>query len=351
MKKILIILSLFILIVLSGSLSSCNNQEKLTDEQNTNDSIPGSNDSIPYCWQQLADLITPRNAHIAVLLDNKIYVAGGNTSGTSFEQYDISTNSWKSLSDMPTSREFIAGCVMDGKIYVIGGWMDNKTFDIVEEYDPVNNRWTTKSPMPTRRWGHSSIALDGKIYVLGGALDWPVSKDYSSIEKYDPQSDSWTTIEYNGDNDYVKRWGGATCLFNEKIYIIGGIYTPEPPDSGQFFNSLSIVEEYDPRMNTWKQKAPMPTPRWGLTAAIANNKIYVIGGGDVYQPQNILTNVEAYDPLTDAWTSKPDIPKGQIVAAACAFDNRIYVLGGGGLNPYDAYTDLFVYTTICDTLK
>jgi len=351
MKQCILILSLFNIIILSGSLISCNNQEATKDNQNTGDTIYSSSDSLSICWKQLADLITPRNAHIAVLLDDKIYVAGGNTSGTSFEQYDISTNTWKSLADIPTPREFVSGCAVDGKIYVIGGWMKNKTYDIVEVYDPEKNSWTTESRMPSKRWGHSSIALDGKIYVLGGVMDWIVSKYYSSVEIYDPQSDTWTTKENSQDQDHIKRWGTATCLFNDKIYSIGGICVPEYPDSGQFFNSLSTVEEYDPHLNTWQQKASMPTPRWGLTAAVANNKIYTIGGGDVYQPQNILTKVEVYDPLSDTWTSKPDMPKGQIAAAACALNSRIYVVGGGGLSPFDAYTDLFVYITTYDTLK
>ena len=36
--------------------------------------------------------------------------------------------------------------------------------------------------------------------------------------------------------------------------------------------------EYDPAKDKWSIKKNMPTARWGLVAATANNKIYAIGG-------------------------------------------------------------------------
>ncbi|MCK5028271.1 MAG: hypothetical protein KAR57_01465 [Bacteroidales bacterium] len=351
MKILIIILSLFILVVFSISSNNSSKQEKLSDKQNTRDSIASSNDSLSSCWLKLADLITPRNAHMAASLNNKIYVIGGYTSGTSFEEYNVSTNSWKSLADMSTPREFISGCELNGKIYAIGGWLKNITYAIVEEYDPVKNSWSTKSPMPTRRWGHSAVVINEKIYIIGGALDWPISEYYSSIEIYDPKTDTWTTKECNPTNGMIPRWGQAACVVNEKVYVIGGVNAPAYPGSGQIFQSLSVVEEYDPLINSWKQKISMPTARWCLTAVSVNNKIYAIGGGDIFYPQNTLSKVEVYDPLTDTWFSRSNIPKGQIGAASCTLGNRIYVLGGGGLSPSDAYSDLFVYYTTCDTLK
>lgn len=276
---------------------------------------------------------------------------GGLTSGTSFEEYNVSTNSWKSLADMSTPREFISGCVINGKIYAIGGWLNYNTYGIVEEYDPVKNSWSTKSPMPTRRWGHSAVVLNEKIYIIGGASDWPISEYYSSIEIYDPKTDIWTTKECNPTNGMIPRWGQAASVVNGKVYVIGGINAPSYPESGHFFQSLSVVEEYDPLNNSWKQKTSMPTARWCLTAVTVNNKVYAIGGGDIFYPKNTLSKVEVYDPLTDTWFSRSNIPKGQIAAASCTLDNKIYVLGGGGLSPSDAYSDLFVYNPIYDTLK
>lgn len=288
---------------------------------------------------------------MAVAVNNKIYLAGGVTSGGTFEEFDVVNNSWRSLADMPTPREFISGCEINGKIYAIGGWLNDSTYDVIEEYDPATNSWSTKSPMLTHRWGHSAVVIKEKIYIVGGAVDWPISKYFTSIEIYDPEIDTWETKESNPSNGITPRWGSAVCILNEKIYSIGGINAPNYPDSGQSFQSLAIVEEYDPLTNNWKQKSLMPTARWCLTAVSLNNKIYAIGGGDTFYPKEILKTVEVYDPLTDSWSVKSPIPKGQIAAASCVVDNIIYVLGGGGLSPTDAYSDHFAYYPECDTLK
>lgn len=351
MKILNLILFLFSLIVISISACNSNKQKNSGDSNDTAKTVINSTDSLSPCWSKLEDLITPRNGHMAAAVNNKIYLAGGLTSGHTFEEYDVANNSWRSLADMTTPREFISGCEVNGKIYAIGGWLNDSTYDVIEEYDPATNSWLTKSPMPTHRWGHSAVVMKEKIYIIGGAVDWPISKYYTSIEIYDPETDNWETKESNPSNGITPRWGSAVCAVNEKIYSIGGIDTPNYPDSGQSFQSFAIVEEYDPLSNNWKQKSLMPTARWGLTAVSLNNKIYAIGGGDTFYPKKILNTVEVYDPLTDSWSVISTIPKGQIAAASCVVDNIIYVLGGGGLNPTDAYSNLFAYYHECDTLK
>ena len=38
-------------------------------------------------------------------------------------------------------------------------------------------------------------------------------------------------------------------------------------------------EMYDPATNTWAARAPMPTPRHGITAVTVGDRIHVISGG------------------------------------------------------------------------
>ena len=59
------------------------------------------------------------------VINNKIYVAGGNTGGyvllNNLYIYDIATNSWTSGAPMSVSTGFAGGAVVDGKLWVIGG--------------------------------------------------------------------------------------------------------------------------------------------------------------------------------------------------------------------------------------
>lgn len=89
----------------------------------------------------------------------------------------------------------------------------------------------------------------------------------------------------------------------------------------------------------------MPNPRWGLTTATLNGKIYAIGGADRYPPLSCSVFVEEYDPVTDTWTTKSPIPVARTALAPCApsVDGKIYVIGGGGLTEYEAYPEVYVY--------
>ena len=124
----------------------------------------------------------------------------------------------------------------------------------------------------------------------------------------------------------TERWGLATAVVDDKIYIIGGSSAPDArgPDG------LSTVEEYAPKTNTWRQVADMPTPRYYPKAAVVNDTIYVFAGW--YQERGVKTEypvrVEAYDPATDTWTRKKDMPVSRVHPAVGAVDGKIYIIGG-----------------------
>ena len=87
---------------------------------------------------------------------------------------------------------------------------------------------------------------------------------------------------------------------------------------------------YDPAANKWTEKAPMPTAREHLASAVADGKLYVIGGRSNGMSQNVDAN-EAYDPTTDKWTLLEPMPskRGGLASAAASIGDRIYVIGGG----------------------
>lgn len=57
----------------------------------------------------------------------------------------------------------------------------------------------------------------------------------------------------------------------------------------------------------------MPTPRAGAMAATSRGKVYVIGG---YGGVGYLQAVEEYDPRTDTWVEKADLPVPGLVPLA-----------------------------------
>lgn len=130
------------------------------------------------------------------------------------------------------------------------------------------------------------------------------------------------------------RFNMAIAVANNKIYVFGGT-------SGS--TVFATNEEYDPTTNTWSTKANMPTARYGCTAAVVNNKIYVMGGftGSAGSSAN-----EEYDPATNTWTSRASMTATWAHVAEVV-NNKIYVIGGTragvpysqGNNEYDPATN------------
>ena len=99
----------------------------------------------------------------AVVLDGKLYVAGGmvgyNTPVAALDVYDPTTNTWRTLAPMPTGG-VAAGAALQGKVYVVVG---GQTY----AYNPATNQWNTRAAAPSGGFGSvTRVTLDGKSYLF-----------------------------------------------------------------------------------------------------------------------------------------------------------------------------------------
>ena len=125
-------------------------------------------------WITLAPLPTIRQEMPSVVLNGKIYTAGGisqtATTLKTVEIYDPATNTWSAGVDMPVSRHHHAMCTLNGKIYVIGGYADIlfAATSNVYMYDPVDSTWVSKASLPFVSGAGDDVAYIGNIYFIGG---------------------------------------------------------------------------------------------------------------------------------------------------------------------------------------
>ncbi len=122
----------------------------------------------------------------------------------------------------------------------------------------------------------------------------------------------------------------GVAVANGKIYAIGGMVG--------YYNALGTNEMYDPATNIWTTMAPMPTPRYHFGIATYNNKIYCISGTTGLwvmgvTPESGVDPVtganEVYDPQTNSWETKAPLPSPRERMATTIVDGKIYVIGGG----------------------
>jgi hypothetical protein len=166
--------------------------------------------------------------------------------------------------------------------------------------------------------------------VLGDAIY--VAGYDTPLMKYEPLTNKWTTKAYMP----TLRDNFAIAVANDKIYAIGGYSY----DNGY----LSTVEEYNPVTNTWTIKANMLIARSKFAIGVVNNKIYAIGGR--ISDSSFTAVVEEYNPVTNTWMAKPDMPISISNPTIGVLNNKIYVFedyySNSIVREYDPETDVWI---------
>jgi outer membrane protein assembly factor BamB len=120
--------------------------------------------------------------------------------------------------------------------------------------------------MPTARGYHDVAVLNGQLYAVAGDVN--CGFDIAAVEAYDPIANNWTTKAALPQT----RVGLKVAVANGKLYALGG--------SRSFDGTIFA---YDPASNTWTAKAAMPTPRNDISVAVVGDLLYVMGGHTQWQ--------------------------------------------------------------------
>lgn len=254
-------------------------------------------------WTTISPMPTPRVSFAIATCNNKIYVIGGHEAKPSDmplssvnEVYDPSTNSWSTAAPMPTVRGVMRAETVNGKIYVMGGRTGGmySTVNTTDIYDPVTDSWSTGASMPYSVNDYASAVVDNKIFVIGGYDEWANFPYVQYTQIYNPANDTWS-LGSSIPTTAFSPGAGATTGFMapKKIYVFGGMVG--------FAIGSNQTYAYDPTSNSWTSAAPMPTARFGATAAVVNDIFYVIGGsgynGNAVHGVAGVANNEQYTPV------------------------------------------------------
>lgn len=293
-----------------------------------------------WCGEEKQALPTQRYYFSTDTVNGKIYAIGGynpavvgdaaaaNPSVSPVfdvvEEYDPVTDTWTNKTPITCQgngqgRAAQASCVIDGKIYIFGGDEGYNWVPYVDEYDPATDTWTSKTPIPQDKGLGIGLftcsAVNGRAYIFGGLG----AENAAAVGEYNPAEDTWILKKpmqfgrYSADSDVV----------NGKIYVMGGC-----PDRAAVScpNAQDSIEVYDPVQDEWSLvSSSLPTPRFGLSTCVLDEKIFAIGG--VGAQPDALAVIEDYDPLTDTWTTHLPMPTGQKEFGLAVVNGKIYIIG------------------------
>ncbi len=119
----------------------------------------------------------------AVMVEDKLYVAGNYFGSKAFYVYDVAANSWTSLGDLP--QGLVAPLLLsDGlSIYVIGGGITGSQPGAdVWLYDLAAGTWEAFMPLPEPLLGAAGGVVAGEMYVFGGGAS--VAKALKPVPHY-----------------------------------------------------------------------------------------------------------------------------------------------------------------------
>lgn len=109
----------------------------------------------------------------------------------------------------------------------------------------------------------------------------------SSVERYDPRTNTWTM---------VAPMNMRRSLLN--VAVLDGGW-----DGTVHLNSGEV---YEPEIDQWSFIAPASTARWDAGIAVESDKIYIVGGCDRNAPCTLET--ECYDPEKNKWSKVASLP-------------------------------------------
>ena len=130
-----------------------------------------------------------------------------------------------------------------------------------------DGKWRMAKPMLAPQGEVVSVAIGKKWYVFGG-YDGANVQARGIVNVYDAASDTWTEKK----NMQIPAHHASAVELNGKIYVFGG-FVGRP--STKVWQPISSAMMYDPEADSWKELAPMPTPRGSAQAVAVGGKIYV----------------------------------------------------------------------------
>lgn len=267
-------------------------------------------------WQPGPQLESARAGLGAVVLDGKIYAAGGAgrvNPRDNFEMLDPELNRWLALSPMAEGLERFGIAAAGGRIWVAGGYSaesGREPITAMWSYDPEGDVWQSEPPMPAARAAFSLVADGERLYAVGGS-DAP-----GGLFVFDLETREWSSLEAP---EGVRRRDAGVTLAGREIWFTGGIENRR---------AVSRVDVYDIDAQRWRSGPDLPEARAGHALVHDGQRLIALGG----RGEDLRTTQQSVFSLntgSGGWQTRTPLPSARTEAAAVILDGAVYVIGGG----------------------
>ncbi len=239
---------------------------------------------------------------------------------------------WERKADMRIARGEHANAVVNGKIYVFGGLTSgNAGPPEVEVYDPTLDTWTVVSTFPevVNGSGRDHVTVGHAVYGTeiwfcggkhGSARDNPTGS--TRVDIFNTSDRSWR----RGPDLPAKAWSHGTAILGDKIHVVGGGVGSRTATSQHFVLDLTDEDA------GWSNAAPVPFAQLHTSAVPVDGQIYLLAGETEHAGhRGINARVQAYDPQTDSWRDVADLPLRRSHHEWATFEHNGRIISAGGI--------------------
>lgn len=227
----------------------------------------------------------------------------------------------------PKARYEHGAAVIDDKMYIFGG---NHNGRYLSDLQVLNMRSWTWSRLEVQAGtggttpcaGHSLIPWDGKLLSVAGHTKDP--SESLQVKVFDLQTYTWSTLKTYGKPP-VSRGGQSVTLVGMTLVILGG-----QDAKRSLLNDLHIL---DLETMTWDEMDTVgisPSPRSDHAAAVhADRYLLVFGGGS---HATCFNDLHVLDLQTMEWsrpTQQGEIPSPRAGHAGVTVGENWFIVGGG----------------------
>lgn len=278
---------------------------------------------------------------------NKFYLIGGRGVNP-VNVFDPKTDTWETKGKSPMEIHHFQAVVYGNSIYLVGamtgGYPKELPLDCIWKYYPETDKWVKGAEIPVarRRGGAGAVVYNDKIYIAGGIKFGHTSGTTNMFDSYDLKTGKWETLT---DAPHIRDHFPA-IVANDKLYCIGGRNgSVHYPDNFSAFFSATIpqVDYFDFKEGKWltlNEPLPVPTAAGGLVK-MDSLLIYMGGEGSKNQAYN---ETQCLNINTNKWTQLASMYKGKHGSGAVLYNNEIYIAagspnkGGGNLSSIEKFT-------------
>ena len=295
-------------------------------------------------WQLQTPFTIARRGLAAAATRSHVYVVGGMDNDNHYvaqTEYaailpDGRLDRWQLTSSLNEPRFYLAAVVAGDYLYAIGGangarGQDNVPTATVERAairsDGSLDPWQRVSYLTVPRRGLQTAVYRNHIYAIGG-YDGEFLK---SVELADiGANNSLSGWHLDPEHAVVDRYIHSATSWNDRLYLLGG---HEQNSEVISYGDVEMTRiGTDGRLEPWRiQPSVLETPRFIAAAFALGRHIYMLGG---HNGRNRLRSVEMapLDPggRVGTWSFTTPLVEARSATALAVANGRVYVMGGMG---------------------